>query len=253
MKYAAAVCLRWFWASSVLIGLALAAPLATADAVIKKNHMKHNNVRYYVAGTQLGGLNLGSWGNKKTPALQANRLEVLGSFKSQIGPVQVTHFGMTQNGSTFANFVGHFEVPLMFGLSGNDLFAKMNSREYLFVEISIKNKNQGFRSNINRHQKGKIRQLRMLDKPRVVTSIIVVMAGSEAQTLLGSHQSTGNAMFNAGKVEFASNVASTQTRTYTPSAGSVYAYMLDDMTWDKRAKKKRTKIISFSNDQHGPY
>ena len=234
----------------ILAGAVLALPtVAMADAVIKKNHMKVNGLRYYKANAH--NVTLGDWGDKKTPVTQANYLEQKGSFKSAVKAVTVSRFKMSQAGATQANVIGNVKVPALgLGLSGNDLFKKLKSGQYEFMEIAIRNKVQKFRNDANK-QKGKINQLKQSDKHRIVSSIIVVISGSEAQKMGLSHQGKFNGTWNGVKLVVQSDVKSVSARTYTPGAGNVYAYMLDKITWDQKKKSKRKKIMDLDHDQHG--
>ena len=224
--------------------------LAQADAVIKKNYMKHGSVHYFKANAQ--EITLGVWGEKHTPIGQANYLDREGSLEKVIDDVLVTRFKMSQSGSSKADVLANFSIEkLGLGISGHDFYEKLSNHEYEFLEISIANKNK-FKNDLNK-KPNLINDLKQRDDHRIVTSVIIVISGKEATKMGITHQGSVSGTWNGMKLTVNTDVGNTSDRTYEPAPGSTYAYMLDKMKWDAVVKEKRTKILDLTDDQHGLY
>ena len=125
--------------ATLFIGLSTST--ASADAVIQKNFVKYNQYRYYKSGAQ--NLKLGDYCHKKTPIHRANYCDQKGPLKGLIKQVTISRFKVKQSGSTTAELLGNFSVPLLgWGVKGDDFAKRVFNGEYEFLNVSIRNEDK---------------------------------------------------------------------------------------------------------------
>jgi len=245
-------------ATSTLLSLALlwafAVP-AQADPTVKKNHMVFQGIHYFKG--KASSAEIGAWGEKKTPVLQANYLERKAQVpKKYIDKVKVTTFDLSESSVTEAEFKANVNVASLVGLSSQDAYNKLKNGQYKFALVEILNKNGPFLNQINGN--GRLIQ-KLVDEGndcRIVTAVIIVISHQEANAYGWSHQGKVEAtLLEDGVLKFGakSNVKGSGSSSYSLSPGSTFAYLLDKPEWDAKLKKNRTKIEDWEDDQHGPY
>lgn len=215
-------------------------------ALVKKNYIRYNGYRYYKGRAQ--SIELGDWGDKKTPVTRANYLDQKGSFAGLIKDVSVSSFKLTQKEANKINLVGNFSFAI-FGLKGNDFYEQAMAGKWHFVEIHLRNEAK-FMRELNR-RRARLQTLANKDSYRIVDSIIVVMKATEVRKLRGGHTGNFKGGWNGMSLTVDSKTRAGRSTTMEIDPGAVYAYGLKKIKWNATRKAKRTQIVDLKDDPHG--
>ena len=215
-------------------------------ALVKKNYIRYNAYRYYKGRAQ--SIELGDWGDKKTPATRANYLDQKGSFAGLIKDVSISSFKLSQKETNKINLVGSFSMAI-FGLDGDDFYQQAMAGTWEFVEIHLRNEARFLRE-LNR-RRARLEILKHKDSYRIVDSIIVVMKAREVRKLRGGHTGAFKGGWNGMSLTVDSKTRAGRATTMEIDPNTVYAYGLKKLKWDATRKARRSQIVDLKDDPHG--
>jgi len=227
-----------------VVGVLLAAPPALGQgAVVKDNYIRYNGIRYFKANSE--ALTLGCYGEKKEPVTKANYLEVQShipfeKLKVKTAVIVDIDFKQTSEKDFKANVVAS-----SVGGNVNTAYDRLDKGELKLVKfevelVAMKNAvNDSPRALNNLESYG--------NDARICHQVFVVLEATTA-TEIASSTTLGVTVTNGSLVVTGKGKAgSTKDTTVTLSTGSVYAYLLCKIDWEKNGKK----VEKLTDDQHG--
>ncbi len=220
-----------------------------AMAKVRDSHLTYNGIRYFRANSE--EIELGSYGEKRTPIFGTNYLEVYKNIpfgKLEVEDVVTVDIDYSTTSESDLSVGGSFKV-LGVGGSGKvgNIYGKLRSGELSLVKFSVKRGDMVDAINASPRARDKIDDLG--NDARVAHQIFVVMDAKLAESMT----STTNFDVSVDKgdinVSVAGSVSKGGKTSVTLSEKSTLAYLLLSLVWDSKSKKKRTKIKSAKDDQ----
>jgi hypothetical protein len=220
-----------------------------AKVVVKDNHLNFGGVTYFRGHAE--EVEIGSYGEKRTPITKMNYLEVKGRIpvkKIDVAKSTVVDIDFSQtsksafNTNVFAIVQG---VPVKF--SGGTTFDKLKKGELKLVKFSVLN---------NDMEKAANNSPKALDKlidygndARIAHQVFVVMEASLATKF--DNNVTADLSVGAGALQATVNGSHSKSgeTTVKINAGTGFAYLLLKLDWNAKQKKNKTKIIDTDDDQ----
>lgn len=220
-----------------------------ANVVVKDNHLTFGGVAYFRGHAE--EVEIGSIGEKRASLVKMNHLEVKDRIpvpKIKTAQTTVVDISFTRTSkNAFKTVVSAIikGVPVKF--SGDATFDKLKTGELKLVKFSVMNNDM--KDAANASPKALNSLIEWGSKARIAHQIFVVMEAS-----LASHYgNNATAELSVGKKGLEAKVAgkhsSSGSTTVEISAGTTFAYLLANPSWDARVKKNRTKITDLKNDQ----
>lgn len=231
-------------AVSFLFLLSLAtAPLAAQQAVIKDNHLKFNGKSYFKAGAE--SVELGSYGEKKSPLTKANYLEVQGHIphdKLKVRTATVVDIDFKNSSEK------DFKAGVVAGAVGGSLdtaWKRLDKGELKLVKFEVEpvdmknaiNDSPAARDNLDKYG----------NDARVCHQIFVVLEATVATKITNSTSLSAAGTNGALTVTAKATAKNEKDTVVTLSKGTTYAYLLVKIDWDKKDGKK--VVEKLTDDQ----
>lgn len=234
--------------SAILIS---ASSLASAgEFEIKKNSVTLGGKKFFRYSAQ--EVSLGDWGRKRSPVVGKRGLDRVDSLRPALkGNVKKSGLYTAKNVSKSSlNVKGSFSVPTdAWGLEGDDFFELVKEKRCKFREVHVENLSK-LAKEIN-EKKRWINAMKEHNDARVVTSAIYVTECQLTQEMIARHQGKFNGLLKGQKLEIVSDAALEKSDVIEIPSRAVIAYALHAPKWDKKQKKNRTKIVSWTPDKKG--
>jgi hypothetical protein len=229
--------------SALATAFLLTASAFAQQAVIKDNHLKFGGKSYFRAGAE--SVELGSYGEKKTPIAKANYLEVQGHVtrdKLKVRTATIVDIDFKQ--STEKDFKANVLAGAVGG-SVDTAYKRLDKGELKLVKFEVElvdmkkalNDSPVVRDNLDKYG----------GDARVCHQIFVVLEASIA-TKISSSTSLSAAATNGNlTVTAKATVKNEKDTTVTLSKGTTFAYLLAKMDWDKKDGNK--VVEKLTDDQ----
>lgn len=215
---------------------------ATAQAaVIKDNHLKFNGKSYFKAGAE--SVELGSYGEKKSPLTKANYLEVQGHVpydKLKVRTATVVDIDFKQ--SSEKDFQANV-IATAAGGNVNTAYKRLDKGELKLVKFEVElvdmknalNDAPAVRDNLDKYG----------NDARVCHQIFVVLEATVATKIASSTSLAAAGSNGALTVTAKATVKNEKDTVVTLSKGTTYAYLLAKLDWDK---KNGNKVVDKLTD-----
>lgn len=236
--------------STCLVGTVGVANVHAKEFDIKRNHIKYDGERYFVANSS--AVKNGTYGDKKSPVTQQNYLFRHSDFP-KVGRITSTPPQFAKSSSDTSLFHGgDVDVPVKLAelKVSSEVYARMVKdqkcsfvREYI-ADLGV------LRNNLNA-SRSTIDYLKQKNSSRVVFDVI------RAKSCMVSNKVIHDASVKAGVnlkslgIKLASNNRTKGETEVNFKFGkdTVIGYKMLKMKWDKKRKNKRTKIVRFEDDK----
>ncbi len=215
--------------------------------VVKDNHLNFAGVCYYRGHAE--AIDLGSYGEKRTPVLKTNYLEPKGHISAdKMVIAKASVFGIDSTQSKKGDFNGQINaiikgVPV--SLSGGDAYEKLVKEELKLLKLSVEV--EDMKKAIN----GSPAALDNLGgygpDARVAHQVFIVIDAKMSTAF--TNNATVKLSAGAGplKVTVGGTAGSTGSTTVTVSPGTCFAYLLAKIDWSKG----KNKVDDLDDDQWG--
>jgi len=235
--------------STCLVGMMGVGNVHAKQFQIKKNHVKYDGFRYFVANSS--AVRPGSIGVKKTPATQQNYLARHSDFK-KLGKIKTTPKQFATSSSDTSLFhSGAFKIPVK--------LATLNISSSVYANWVKKQKCSFVREYIDDHgvlmrnlnaNRSTINYLKDKNSSRIVYDVI------RAKSCMVSNKRLYDASVNGGislKSLGIKGVGKDRLKGETEVSfkfgkDTVIGYRMLKFEWDKKRKNKRTKIERLEDD-----
>ncbi len=228
------------------------------SAIVKTNHIRFDGKDYFRGGAE--DVQLGSYGEKKTPVFKANYLEVqarLPADKLRIRQAVDATIDVSKSDNFSvglkAQAAGTIDgVPVEVSLDDKATMQRIREGHLRLVKLVMDN--EDVRAAINSTPEALDRLRGYGPDARIVHQVFVVMDARLFQSLTASGSVTvsGSAEIDGIKISSTQSVSGgmAHSTTVTLSRGSIFAYGLVAIDWNKSGGKK-TDIKKLSDDQWG--
>ena len=220
-----------------------------ANVVVKENHLTFGGVTYFRGHAE--EIEIGSIGEKRTPLLKQNYLEVKDRIqipKVNVVKATVVNIDFTKTSkSAFNVMVSAIIKGVPAKLDGDASFEKMRSGELKLVKFSVLNNDMMKEAN---NLPEKLQTLIEWGKDaRIVHQVFVVIEAS----LANEFEKNVNVELSAGikglEAKVGGGGSGSGSTTVRISKGTCFAYLMLKMDWDAKKKKKKTRIVDLDDDQ----
>jgi hypothetical protein len=230
--------------ASLLLGACalIGASSTFGQVVIKDSHLKVNGIAYFRGNAE--NVQLGSYGDKKTPVTAMNYLSVDGTIpRENLGKVQkplVFTIDASKTSKTEL-FGSGSDVAGLFGCSGEAAWEKVKSQQLKLVKFVIDNEhvtkagNQSSKALKSLKDRG--------NGARIASQVFVVLSAEMAEAFKNSASIDASATDGKIKLTASGTHSSSGSTSVTLSKGSTFAYGLVKLDW------KKGKIESVEDDK----
>lgn len=220
--------------------------LFAQGAVIKDNHMKYNGKTYFRAGSE--DVQIGSYGEKKTPLTKSNYLEVqdrIPTPKLKIREALIVDIDFKQ--STKTDIEANINKSVVFKGSVSTAYEDLRNDKLKLVKLVIEN--EDIKDAINSSPKV-IEDLKVYgNDSRVCHQVFIVLEASLARTVTTSTKFDVSGTDGSLKISVSGGTSKSTTAEITLSAGSTFAYGIVKLDWDASQKKNWKKVVKATDDQ----
>jgi len=217
-----------------------------SDIKVTDSHLTFLGKSYFRGGAP--EIEMGSYGEKKTPITKTNYLEVQGKVPAtKLKIKECVTVDSSYVGTTEANLLANINVFDVFKGSSNTALKDLKEGKLKLIQLAVDNEDLEAGANDSP------RVIRNLidygDDARIVDTLFVVVEASVAKSFETSK--SFNLSVNAGvaKVSADGGVGSSGSSSIMLSKGSAFAYGLVKIQWDANQKKNKTKIVKLTDDQ----
>ncbi|MDZ7360470.1 MAG: hypothetical protein ONB46_07045 [candidate division KSB1 bacterium] len=231
-----------------VLGTMVVSPVAAADDVkITGSAFVYKGIRYFRAKSE--NVDLGSYGEKKTPLTQANYLAVQNKVKADnLAKINVNISGpysidWAKFSSTDVNAgINYLKAGGATAAFSHDAAKKADLK---LVKIYI---NEGpLKTLLNNHADGARNYMADEgDDARIASEIWVAMEAELASQITNDFNITGEASSGGFTVEFSASTSSTKKSTITIPPNTTFAYLLHKVT---KWSNNKTKVEDMEDDQ----
>lgn len=217
-------------------GMVIGSPSHAAEFKIKSGHVKFNQLRYFKKNST--GLDLGSYGRKRTPIGQRNYLEG-GLRLNSVGP---TNTSRNHVASSDSSFTGDFDVSAEqngMNIDANAMIELLRQQHCTFARTSVADRNQ-LMALINDLPESERRQMKS-NNMRVVFDILRI----DECNLSNSSTVNAGAFVSTRKIGAAGGVESQRNNSFSFAEGSLIGYRLYKLDWKKR------EVVGMREDSQG--
>jgi hypothetical protein len=222
-----------------------------ATATVRDNHLLYNGIRYFRANSE--EVELGSYGEKRTPLFGANYLEIYKNLpfeKLDVEEAVIVDIDFTHTTEHDFSAKGSLEiVGIGAKLSAGQTYSKLRSGELKLVKFSVKRGDVVDAINASPNARTQLDTLG--NDARIAHQIFVVMEAKLAEKTASATDFGVSASKGDIQLELKGGVKSSGDSTVILSEGSTFAYLLLEPVWDSASKKKRQKVVSGKDDQWG--
>ncbi len=214
------------------------------DLDVKDNHLHLDGINLFRGNANV--VQLGSVGEKKTPATQENYLSVEANIpvkKLDVHNVTV----LTLNGVRIsgADVSASVDVPKVGTLSASAVAAKLTENALKLVKIDVLPRNAVAAANESPKVLDALRRAGRAG--RIAHQVITVMDASTAETV--RRGGTFSIESGDGGPELTVRAGGTDVATVEISSGATFAYLLLKPKWDANQQKNWTRIEDWEDDQ----
>jgi hypothetical protein len=226
---------------SAAVTLMAAGNVQAGTVEVKDSHLKYGSLRYFRAGADL--VTLGAYGEKKTPVLHANYLEVQSTIPSpklegKITAASIATIDFTK--TTRTSFAGAFSAAKIVNAGGQATFERMRAGHLKLVHLIVTPVNMT--KAVNSASEALRRLASDGNDARIAHEIFVVMEATTASAFTAGTSFKVSANAGGGvKVTATAGGTSAKSTTVTLSPGTTFAYLLAKPDWDS-GKKRVTKL-----------
>ena len=234
--------------AAVLIVVASVA--SAGELEINKKSLKYDGSSFFRYKAQQ--MELGKWGKKKNQVFGKHGIDPLGSFKPALkgnwkrtGVIKVREVKESD-----VNIKGSFEFPTaLFDLKGDDFAKLVKQQKCKFRQVYVVDLKK-LAAEINKNKRW-FNDISKEKNPRVVDSIIVVQSCLLTEEIKARHNGKFKGLLKGSTLEFISDAAfdSSEEIKFPPKTNLGYTTV--EPVFDKKQKKKRSRIVSWKSDQKG--
>ena len=217
-------------------------------AVVKDNHLSFNGKNYFRGGAE--DVELGSYGEKKSPITQANYLEVQGKIPTaKLKVKEAVEVSIDFDKTSEKEFLANINVAGVFKGSAETAYQDMKSQKLKLVKLQVNNKD--IKDAANQSPKVIDDLIQYGKDARIAHQVFIVMEAESAKSFAAS--TSFDVSVNAGilKVTGEGRVGSSGQTTVTVSKWSIFAYGMVKLDWDANRAKNKTAIVKVTDDQWG--
>jgi hypothetical protein len=215
-----------------------------ANTKVKNNHLTYNGINYFRVGSE--DTYLGCYGEKKSPIFQGNYLETQDGLPAKKLKVKnAVEATIDFSNTTEAELLANINVAGVFGVNKNTAYKDMKSGQLRLYKLIID------LEDLRKAANDSPNHLERLDSygkdARIVSDLFVVLDANESKSF--STATSFGVSISAGviKIEAQGGAQINGSTTVTVSDGSIFAYGLAKIKWDKN-----DKIEKLTDDQWGP-
>jgi hypothetical protein len=214
-----------------------------ANTEVFDNHLKYNGINYFRVGSE--DTYLGAYGEKKSPIFQGNYLETqdgLPATKLKIKDAVEATIDYTK--STKAEVLANINVAGVFGANQNTAYEDLKSGKLHLYKMIIDLEDLRKAANDSPIHLKNIKGYG--NDARIVSDVFVVLTANESKSF--SSATSFSISVNAGVISIntENGVQVAGSTSTTVSNGSIFAYGLVKLKWDKN-----DKIDKCTDDQWG--
>jgi hypothetical protein len=220
-----------------------------AKVVVKDNHLNFGGVTYFRGHAE--EVEIGSYGEKRTPITKMNYLEVKGRIpvpKIDVATSTVVDIDFSQTSkSAFNTTVSAIVQGIPVKFSGDATFEKLKKGELKLVKFSVLN--NAMKEAANNSPKAIDDLINYGNDARIAHQVFVVMEASLATKF--DNNVTADLSVGGGALQATVNGSHAKSgeTTVKINAGTGFAYLLVKVDWDAKQKKNKTKIVDLDDDQ----
>jgi hypothetical protein len=220
------------------------------DIAVKDNHLHFNGVNFFRGNAD--NVQLGSVGEKKTPATQENYLQVEENIplkKLKINKVTV----LTLNGAQLsgADIGGSIEVDGLGKLSASAVASKLKEDTLKLVKIDVLP--HDIVSAANQSPKALDALIQCGHRGRIAHQVVTVMDARSAEIVRRGVSFSLEPVDGGPGLTVKGGAGSTDIETVRINSGSTFAYLLLEPKWDANLKKNWKEIEGWEDDQWSLY
>ncbi|MEL6189867.1 MAG: hypothetical protein AAFU79_35030 [Myxococcota bacterium] len=236
-------------AALVALGTLLPSPAQASEVQFKKNHIRFGGHRYFVRAAS--SLTLGSYGLKKTPVTEANYVSKA-SDVSVAAPESGGTYSATFSSDSAIGHQGQVALPLELvdlGISTAAFKEAMREGACTFEHLHLSQDQAQQAIENNRRAFDRFRDS---DQFRIVYDVLRVKSCVVKTSRAAGGKAAGNVKVPPYvKVKGNDGARSQSEVTFAYGPKTIMGYRLLKAKWDKKRKKKRTKIVRMEDDNQG--
>jgi hypothetical protein len=218
-----------------------------SDIKVTGSHLTFLGKSYFRGGAP--EVEIGSYGEKKTPITKTNYLEVQGQVPaSRLKIKECVTVDSDYAGTTEADLLANINLFGVFKGSSNTALKDMKEGKLKLIQLAVDN--EDLESATNASPKVIQNLIGYGDDARIVDTLFVVVEASTAKSFEASNSLSLSANVGVVKVSADGGVSDTGSSSITLSKGSAFAYGLVKIQWDANQKKNKTKIVKLTDDQY---
>lgn len=213
-------------------------------AVIKDAHIKVTNIKFFKANAPV--IEIGSYGEKKTPILSANYLEKQDRLPAPKidGKVQrATLVEIDTNKTTKSDFLANINVLGVFGVNSESAWKKAKNGNYKLVWWTIDYADLA--KAFNSAPKARNNLASYGGDARAVCQVFIALEAKEAVRVASGTKLEVSIKAGIVNINVKGGTNSSGGTDVSLAPGTCYAYLLAKPHWNKG----KTKIEKFTDDQ----
>jgi hypothetical protein len=218
-------------------------------AVVKDSHLTYNGKKYFRGGSE--DIELGSYGEKKSPITQTNYLEVQGRIPAEKLKVrEAVEISIDTSQTSQKEITTNINAAAVFKGSAGTAYQDFKSGKLKLIKLIIENGD--IMSAANQSPKAIDNLSTYGNDARIAHQVFVVVDDETARSF--SKGSSFEVSVNVGvvKVSVGANGGSSGSTSVSVSRGSIFAYGMVKLDWDAHSARNKTKITKVTDDQWGP-
>jgi len=220
--------------------------LFAQGAVIKDNHMKYNGKSYFRGGSE--DVEIGSYGEKKTPLTKTNYLEVQDRIpvpKLKVRQAVIVDIDFVQ--SSKKDIEANINKSMVFKGSVSTWYEDLKAGRLKLVKLIIEG--EDVKDAINTSPKVIDNLKNYGNDSRVCNQVFVVLEATIADQFASATNFSVSGTDGSTKVSVSGGSSKSGSSVVTLSKGSTFAYGLVKLDWDASQKKNWTKVTKVTDDQ----
>jgi hypothetical protein len=220
-----------------------------AGAIVKNNHLHFNGKNYFRVGSE--DVQLGSYGEKKSPITQGNYLEVQSKILGERLKVrEAIEVDIDTTKTSERELLANINVAAVFKGSAKTAYEDLKSQKLRLVKLEVDNEDMKFSANQSPNAIENL--IEYGNEAHIAHQVFIVLDAEMAHSFTSSTSFDVSANAGVVKVTGQGRVGSSGQTTITLSEGSTFAYGMLKLDWDANMKRNKTKIVKATDDQWGP-
>lgn len=217
-----------------------------ADIKVTDSHLTFLGKSYFRGGAT--EVEIGSYGEKKTPITKINYVEVQGKVPApKLKIKECVTVESDYTGTTEADLLANINVVGVFKGSSNTSLKDLKEGKLKLIQLAVDN--EDLESATNASPKVIQNLIDYGDDARIVDTLFVVVEASIAKNFEADKSLSLSANAGVVKVSADGGVSGSGSTSITLSKGSAFAYGLVKIQWDATQKKNKTRIVKLTDDQ----